>query len=155
MTEKEIAAKERNSKASLWQTWYQTDVKNHRIWRTRKRKGKRKGIDALKRLTYLGSVAEGVLNLYAFLGERLHDRRPVRIRQDVGSRVVDLQVVDSAEGIPSRWAMVTRHICAESVCTPTSQVPGRIESCAMRLQAYRQAPRSVLSVSAHRSPRVA
>jgi len=67
MTEKEIAAKERSSKASSWKTWYQTDVKNHRIWRMKKRKGKRKGIDALKRLTYLGSLTEGALTLYAFV----------------------------------------------------------------------------------------
>jgi hypothetical protein len=35
------------------------------------------------------------------------------MRQEVGSREVDLQTVDSAEGIRSRRAMVTRHVGAE------------------------------------------
>jgi hypothetical protein len=35
------------------------------------------------------------------------------MREDVGSREVDLQLVDSAEGIRSRRAMVTRHVRAE------------------------------------------
>ena len=35
------------------------------------------------------------------------------MRQDVGSREVDLQVIDSAEGIASRWGTVTRHVRAE------------------------------------------
>jgi hypothetical protein len=92
MTEKETAAKERNSKASLWKTWYRPNVEIHKIWKAKKRKGKRKGIDALGRMVYVRSLTEGRLALYAFLSERLHDRRPVHMGQDLGSREVDLQV---------------------------------------------------------------
>jgi hypothetical protein len=91
MTEKETAAKEWKSKAS-WKTWYRPNVEIHRRWKAKKRKGKRKGIDALRRLVYVRSLTEGGLALYGLLGERLHYRRPVHMRQDLGSREVDLQV---------------------------------------------------------------
>ena len=78
MTEKGTAAKERNLKAPVWKTWYQPDVKIQRVRKMKKRKEKRKGIDALERLAYLGSLTEGAFKIYALLSERLHDRRPVR-----------------------------------------------------------------------------
>lgn len=36
MTEKEIAAKEWKSKASLWKTWYRPNVEIDRIWKAKK-----------------------------------------------------------------------------------------------------------------------
>lgn len=60
--------------------------------KAKRRQGKRKGIDALRRLIYIESLTEGALALYFLLSERLHDRRPVHMRQDLGSTEVDLQV---------------------------------------------------------------
>jgi hypothetical protein len=61
MTEKETAAKERKSKVSLWKTWYQPNVKIHRIWKSEETSRETKGYRCaqktdLHRITYRGSA---------------------------------------------------------------------------------------------------
>jgi hypothetical protein len=75
--------------------------------------------------------------------ERLQDRRPARARRQVRWIEVELRVVDSA-AMRLRDAFAPGHDhtgrgCS-GVCTPTSQVPRRIECYAVELQLYRDTP---------------